>query len=307
MRYSVMSMKSRRIFCICAVWVTAIAILFPVSVEAQRLPNMHENPWRGFFSGYERKNFEFGINYEGQSEIYLLAGRSKKRVGQTRTIKIYAEVLVETAPGKFSTKRLKEEEGFATEMKAGLDHKEVKFTAESIGDAKVEITVKYDRNRIIMDGRILDRGTLKNGKLYLVYKVKVPAMYGRTYDSADGKKLKRTMRRDKVRFTRAENKKRVSLKTYEAVDLRDDDKAKGGVTDIAIDMSAQEGNVFLFTTLDGTGVIEFENKYFDKKAPLWKGYTVKWKREFTETEDAPKGDSKAKPTKGISPFVIEIK
>ena len=158
-----------------------------------------------------------------------------------------------------------------------------------------------------MDGRILDRGTLKDGKLYLVYKVKVPAMYGRTYDSADKKKLKRTMRRDKFRFTRAENKKRVSLKTYEEVDLRDDDKAKGGVTDIAIDMSAQEGNVFLFTTLDGTGVIELENKSFNKKAPLWKGYTVKWKREFTEAEVAPKGDSKAKPTKGISPFVIEIK
>lgn len=307
MRYSVPFMKSRRIFCICAVWVTATAILFPVAVDAQRLPSMSDEPWLGFLSGYSRKNFEFGVNDEGQSEIYLLGQRNEKRVGHTRTIKIYAEVLVETAAGKFSTKKLKEEEGFATEMKAGLDHKEVKFTAESSGDAKVEITVKYDRNRIIMDGRILDRGTLKDGKLYLVYKVRIPAMYGRSYESADEKKLKRVMRKDKFRFTRAENKKRVSLKTYEEVDLRDDDKAKGGVTDITVDMSAQEGNVFIFTTLAGTDVIELENKYFDKKAPLWKGYTVKWKREFTETDDVPKGNSKAKPTQGISPFVIEIK
>ncbi len=307
MRYSSLSMKSRCIFCICAVWATAIAILFPVTVNAQRLPGMSDDPWLGYFSGYTRKNFEFGINNEGQSEIYLLGQRNKKRIGLTRTIKIYAEVHVETAPGKFSVKRFKDNEGFSTEMKPGLDHKEAKFTAETSGDAKVEITVKYDRNRIIMDGRILDRGTLKDGKLYLVYKVKVPAMYGRTYESADERKLKNVMRRDKFRFIRAENEKRVSLKTYAELDLRDDDKAKGGVTEITVDMSAQEGNVFIFTTLDETGVIELENKYFDKKAPLWKGYTVMWKREFIETEDASKGDSKAKPTQGISPFVIEIK
>lgn len=220
----------------------------------------------------------------------------------TRTIKVYTEVLVEDAQGKLSSKRLKEDEGFSTELKAGFDHEEVKYQAETTGDAKVEIIIKYDRNRIILDGRILDRGTFKTEKLYLSFKVHVPAMYGATYNSADEKKIKSAMRRDRIKFTRAVDKKRVSLKSYEMVDLAADEMANGGVTEIGVSMESQEGNDFIFTTLDRTGVIDFENS----KAPLWKGYDVKWKREFIEEVEGNKNKA-AKEVKGISPFVIELK
>lgn len=300
-------MNRERVLRVCGVWAMSATIMISSLVEAQRLPTMNDGDWWGYFSGYQRRNFEFGINNVGEMQIYLMNKRHKKRVGMTRTIKIDAEVLVVSESGNSSIKGLKNEEGFSTEMKPGLDHKEVKFTAKSIGDAKVEITMQYDGDRIIMDGRILDRGTLKEGKIYFVYKVSVPAMYGRTYDDADDKKLKSVMRRDKFKFTRADDRKRVSLKTYEEVDLGDDDKAKGGVTDIAVDMSSQEGNVFTFTTLDGSGVIELENKSTAKKAPLWKGYTVKWKREFTEKETHSDTKGRTKMKRGISPFVIRIK
>ena len=65
-------MKSICIFCICGVWAAVIAIVCPVTVNAERLPGMSDEPWLGYFSGYTSKNFEFGINNEGQSEIYLL-------------------------------------------------------------------------------------------------------------------------------------------------------------------------------------------------------------------------------------------
>ena len=78
--------------------------------------------------------------------------------------------------------------------------------------------------------------------------------------------------------------------------------AKGGVTEIGVAMESQEGNDFIFTTLDAKGVIDFENS----KAPLWKGYDVTWKREFIEEVEGNK-NKVAKGVKGISPLVIELK
>jgi len=268
-------------------------------VKAQKLPGLSERGWMGVFSAYKRRGFEFVIDHEGRCALYLLTKKTKKRIGMTRTIKIYTEVLVENTQGELSVKRLKEDTGFTTDLKPGFNHEEVKYQAETTGDAKVEVIIKYDRNRIILDGRVIDRGTLKAEKIYLSFKVRVPAMYGTTYDSADKKKIKGAMRKDRIKFTRAADKKRVSLKSYDEVDLAADEMAKGGVTDIGVAMESQEGNDFIFTTLDGTGIIDFENN----KAPLWKGYDVKWKREFSEEVE---GDE-SKKTKGISPLVIELK
>ncbi len=281
---------------------TALAVastfIFQAPATAQTLPSIDADGWIGTFSGYKRRGFEFSMDNMGRCEIYLMNEKGKNRAGHTKTIKIYTEILMENEQGKISAKRLKEE-GFTTEQKAGFDHKEVKYQAETTGDAKVEVIIKYDRDRIILDGRILDCGTLKTGKIYFSFKVHVPAMYSKTYDSADEKKIKSAMRRDRIKFTRKADKKRVSLKSYEEVELADDEMAKGGVTEIVAALGGQEGNDFIFTTVDGTGVLDFENK----KAPLWKGYYVKWKRKFAEEAEGDKNKAK----KGNSPLVIEFK
>lgn len=252
---------------------------------------MSDAPWGGFFSGYERRGFHFGVNDEAQCEIYLI-GKDRKRIGAARKIRIYPEVLVELPDGKRITKALKNDEGYDSKQKAGLDHEQIKLTAITVGQAKVEMVIKYSGNRVILDGKILERGTLEKGKLYFSYRVMVPAMYGKTY-SKDAKKEKARMRRDKVRFTRAKDKKGVSLKSYEMVNLQDEKMAKGGVLDLEVSMEAQEGRDFLFTTEGGKGALGFKNKSPKKEGKLWEGYQVSWEREL----DDPKA----------APFVIEIK
>lgn len=263
--------------------------------NAQLLPSMQDQPWLGYFSGYERRDFHFGVNNEGQCALYLMKTR-RDRASHTKTIKIYTELMVENAQGKRFYKRLKEDEGFATKQKAGLDHKEVTFTAESSGDAKVQINVKYEGNRIIMDGKILDRGKLKDGKLFLGFKVMMPSFYHSATYGKDKDKAKAKMRRDKFRLTRADNGKRESLKVYEDYDFTSPDLGEGKITALEVDMDAQEGKTFLFTTLDRKGVFQLDNRYKGKKAPPWKGYYVKWYRPMTEEKG-----------KEIKPFIIEVK
>ncbi|WP_435894500.1 hypothetical protein [Oceaniferula spumae] len=268
---------------------TAGTILFPHQLHAQ-LPSMSEPPWTGFFSGYQQRDYEFGINNEGVMELYLMT-KKKERVGHTRTIKIYPQVLIENDQGKRFYRSLNEDEGFATEIKPSLEHKEVKFTGETKGGVKLEINVKYDRSEIILDGKVLDKGDIKDPKVYFSYKVKVPAMYTSTYKDED--KAKSRMRKDKVRFIRAKDGKRVTLKSYEEVDVLAEENAKDGVRELEVDMDGQEGKKLIFGSLDEKSTLIFTNRPADKKGKLWEGYEVLWLREM--------GDASAKP------FVIEVK
>jgi len=267
------------------------ACFSPHSAQAQRLPAMAEAPWGGVFSGYTRRGFHFVINDEAQCEIFLI-DKKRNRVGQNRKVRIYPEVVVELADGKRISKRLKNDTGYESDQKPSLKHEKVKLTALTVGEAKVEMMISYSGNKITMDGRVLERGTLKEGSIYFSYKVLMPAMYTGTY-AKDKKKEKARMRRDKIKFYRAKDREKVLLKSYVPVNLNDEDHALGGVTEINVSMDGQEGRDFIFTTADGKGVLQFENKVKDKEGKLWKGYQVKWFRAM--------GDDKA------SPFVIEVK
>gem|GEM_PF-6884231 len=252
---------------------------------------MAEAPWGGVFSGYARRGFHFIINDEAQCELFLI-DKKRKRVGQSRKVRIYPEVVVELPDGTRISKRLKNDTGYESDQKPSLKHEKVKLTALTVGEAKVEMTISYSGNKITMDGRVLERGTLKEGELYFSYKVMVPAMYTDTYAS-NKKKEKARMRRDKIKFYRAKDRKKVSLLSYVPVNLNDEDQALGGVTEIDVSMDGQEGRDFIFATADGKGVLHFENKVKDKEGRLWEGYQVKWFRAM--------GDEKA------SAFVIEVK
>lgn len=260
---------------------------------SQRLPGMNDSPWLGFFSGHQQRDFEFGVDDEGRMWLYLM-GNDKERIGSSRAIKIYTEIIVEDPSGKRRSKWLKDDEGFATQQKAGLDHKEVTYTAHTTDDAKIEVTVKYTRKGAILNGRILDKGKLDDsGKIYLSFKVSVPAMYSPSSYSGEDEKSKLRMKKDQVRFVRASDKKRVSLKTYEEVDLATDEHAKEGVLELSVEMDAMEGKKLLFSTEDRKGKLEFQNSKHGTKNMLWRGFKVIWEKEMGDTS--------------LKPFVIEVK
>ena len=271
---------------------TFFFVCFPLpSAHAQRLPAMAEAPWGGVFSGYARRGFHFIINDEAQCELFLI-DKKRNRVGQSRKVRIHPEVVIEFPDGKRITKSLKNDTGYDTQQEPSLTHEKVTLTSLTVGEAKVEMTVSYSGNEITMNGRILDRGKLKEGKLYFSYRVAVPAMYTDTYAS-DKKKEKSRMRRDRIKFQRSKDRKKVSLSSYKTVNLEDEGMADGGVTELSVSMDGQEGRKFIFTTAGGEGVLTFGNKVEGHDGRLWQGYRVIWIKAM--------GDDKA------APLVIEVK
>lgn len=252
---------------------------------AQELPSMDKMPWVGYFSGHVRRGFEFAVNNEGVCDIYLI-GKDRKRVGATRTIKIYPQIIMTMPNGRTQVKSLKQSGSLETSQKPGLKHEKLSYTAQISGNATVEIDLEYDGNSILMGGTILDRGDLKEGDLSFAWRVKVPAMYTDTYDG-DAKKTKERMRSDRIRFVRAKDRKKVSLKSYEDVDLSSAKMAQGGVTELSVSMDGQERRTFHFCTQGGKGVLLFQNKAEKTKGKLWKGYQVVWIRPLDGQKSPP--------------------
>ena len=264
--------------------------------HAQRLPSMlDQREWLGIFSAHQRRDFQFTVDSGALCTIYLMKSR-KERASHSKMVKIYTEIVVENNQGKQYSKRLKDDEVLTTTMKPGLDHEEVVYTAETTGDAKVQVMIKYDGDRIIMDGKILDRGTLKDDKIYFCFKVMMPEFY-RTQTYGDDKdKAKAKMKRDHFRITRPKDRKPIKLKVYEEYDFSSKELAADGISKLEVEMTAQEDKEFIFSTLDGKGVLQLENRKKGVKAQPWKGYYVKWYRPLKEEKG-----------KEIKPLVIEIK
>ncbi|MFK7910455.1 MAG: hypothetical protein AB8F34_07605 [Akkermansiaceae bacterium] len=264
-------------------------------LSAQRMPGMQQQRWLGYLSGYERRDFHFGVATDGQCLLYLMKNR-KERASHSKMLKIYPELIVESADGKRSSKRLKEEAGFSTKVKPGLDHEEVSFTAHTTGDAKVQITIKYDDDKVILDGKVLEPGEYKDEKLYFGFKILMPAFYHSATYGNDKKKAEGKMKRDKLRIVRADNGKAEKLKIYEEYDFSSAELGKGVVTEIESDQDAQEGRKIIFTTVDGKSKFKIENKTRGRNAEPWRGFYVKWHRPFEEVKG-----------KEIKPLVIEVK
>ena len=258
---------------------------------AQRLPGMNESPWFGFFSGYIKRDFDMGIDDTGKLWIYLKTNQ-KERVGRSRWIKSSFAIRAEDEGGKRIVRNFKQGDVFESSQKAGLDHEEVKYTAETAGGAKVEMSVKYTRKGVILDGKILDGGELSNkGKLTLVISVVVPAMYGPVYNDDDDK-AKERMSDDELVFKRASDNKRVKLKTYIDVDLASEKNAKDGITELKVEMVSMEEKTLEFSSEGDGGIIYLENPKAGVKSKLWKGYNVIWEKEMSADKE--------------NPFVIEV-
>lgn len=305
-----MLMVTPKIPCVLLAFCLIVLLSAPTKLLAE-LPGFSEVPWLGCFSGYEHRNFHFGVKVDGQCTLYLLQ-KNKEERAHNKQFNIAAHILHVSGDGTAKVLPFKKESGFNTELEAGLDHKEVKFSAETAGDARAEVTIEYNRDKILLDGRVLDPGKLQGGDIYFEFKVSIPDLYARQLSDLDEREIGKMLRRDKIKFVRAEDKKRVNLKSYKDVNLADEDMASGGVTEIELRLACLEGMDVTFTTDDKRGPLQFENASAAKAAPLYKGCVVRWQRLYREqeSEEAGKrisGRNGTSSGKGISPLVIQVK
>lgn len=84
------------------------------------------------------------------------------------------------------------------------------------------------------------------------------------------------MRRDYMHFVRADNQKKVRVKTYKKIDLRDEKYAPKGVLALEVRMDGLEKNTLKIDTQSAQGVLLLSQPQ-GGEMPIWEGFTVDWR------------------------------
>lgn len=243
----------------------AILLLTSASVFAGELPELFEKPWTAWYSGYEGKKFEFGVNPDGEASLIPIDNKSKERVSQHSWISIKPVILETVSSGKDVVKKPLED-GWEAITPESNEAEKVTFRGTVTGGAKYEASFEIDGAEVYCSGHILDKGELTKNPIRFAIRVTVANSYRHTDDEDD---LEEKIKDDRFSFVMA-NKKKAKFKGKDLEDaVAEECKA---IRSVRADISYYKGDKMDFDAGD-IGVFEIESP---KSNPIAQGFTLVW-------------------------------
>ncbi|MGJ8726671.1 MAG: hypothetical protein ACSHYB_19150 [Roseibacillus sp.] len=254
---------------------------------ADRLPVLSEEPWLGFWVGYEEREFDFGISGRAEGEL-MLKDRSQgemKRISDTRSLAI--NYLVEEKKGESWQKRTLEVGQIESELAASNELEECSFVATYKGGTKAKISHRFDGDEVFITIEMLE--TESENPIRLGVEVKVPDLY-RLETDIDERELKKKLKGDEVALKTLTGKK-VKFDLSDKVNLETEKGLEGGVSEFSIECkNLAERTIVMSSVTDKTGKI-----IFGQKGAMNEGFSATW-------YPAPTEEGKPEPE-----LVIEVK
>lgn len=245
----------------------ALAALISGPVLGGSLPQLDDKPWIGWFAGYERRDFRFGILSGGTAMLIPLQKRKDDPVSEKHWIEIEPVIEEVVGNGKVVTKRALVD-GWTAITEPTEEGGVMSYRGTVTGGATFEVHFETDRDTIRGGGRLLGKGELTEHPIRFAIRVKVPNVYQfiedeeKVEDLADG---------DRIRLERSDREK-LTLNAWDPV-WADKDVSGPGIRIARVDLDGYDGRKIELESGDG-GLFEFWN---GEKRPLYKGFTFGWK------------------------------
>lgn len=253
---------------VAAAWVPAMAAL----------PTLQERPWLGHFFGIESRDFIFKVDQEGAGRLTLIDDK-KKEFGHAMDIQVNI-VMEEVQPGGKVTARKVRVDSLATDDEPGSEGAAVKFTGQTTGEAKFEVTMSATKNEIALGIRLLEPGTLKNPQP--VIRVNLPNVYQSVSAAKkDERTFERRIKGDRLQVVALDGEK-SKIPTGEPLDASKLETSKGGLKEVDVELDGFRGRELRFSG-EGKGKIMLWNS---STQPLNKGFGVNWLPDSDAAEDA---------------------
>ncbi len=256
-----------------------LALLLGTNAFAGRLPQLDDNPWTGWFAGYERREFRFGVKGDGTAVLIPINERNDDPISPRYWIDIEPVIEEVLDDGSVVTKQTLDT-GWTAITEPTDEGGKISYRGTVTGGATFEVHFETDRDTILGGGRVVEKGELTEHPIRFAIRIKIPNVYhyvdneDKVEDSADG---------DRIRIERADGKK-MTLDGWEPV-WADKDVSGPGVRTASIDLEGYDGREIELESGDG-GLFEFWN---GEKRPLYKGFTFGWK---PDPEKDPEGKAR---------------
>lgn len=203
----------------------------------------------------------------------------KKEFGHAMDIQVNI-VMEEVQPGGKVTARKVRVDSLATDDEPGSEGAAVKFTGQTTGEAKFEVTMSATKNEIALGIRLLEPGTLKNPQP--VIRVNLPNVYQSVSAAKkDERTFERRIKGDRLQVVALDGEK-SKIPTGEPLDASKLETSKGGLKEVDVELDGFRGRELRFSG-EGKGKIMLWNS---STQPLNKGFGVNWLPDSDAAEDA---------------------
>ena len=267
------------------IFATALAATGSQTLPAQ-LPSIDKQPWIGYFAAHTSNRYQIGISSMG--ELHLKPVVSGAAIANSYLIEIVPTVLETQSSGKIVAKRIIADSLETTDTATDKLEKAT-YRGRFTGDAAFEITVEQNRGIILVGGRLLDPGKLKN-PLKFALSLEIPNLY--PSERKPGADLnEREKRREEKALADKLRGDRLSLKRSDGSSLRQPlsesvDAASGeingpGISELELQTETFRGRRLMLNASPGTAMTLSNSK----SAPLYQGFDVAWTPDPTKDPD----------------------
>lgn len=235
-------------------------------VAAEDLPQLNEDPWTGWFAGYERRAFRFGVNREGVASVMAFKEEDEP---MHRRFWIEIEPLIEELKpdGKVSTRKAKPGGWQALTERTAVGGA-IGYRGTVAGGAVFEVRFETDGDEIRGGGRIVERGKLTRNPVRFVIRIKVPNMY---HYQKDEEKLEKIAKRDRISMV-GEDGGKLRYDAWDVVDPGSVGIDGRGIRKARVDLAGFKGPRMDLDS-GAEGLFEFRNS---GERELYRGFAFAW-------------------------------
>lgn len=246
-----------------------VAGFIPASAD---LPSLNKQPWLGYFVIVNNNRLQFGIPSHGKATLKVI-GKKGEPLSQKLAVTVDF-VVEETLPdGKISVKTLIPE-SLESSQPATDKPKKITCRGKVKGDATFEVSMDEDRGKILLGGRLIDRGTLTANPTRFSIQLKFPDAYPNDKQALDKKEVKEfeeKISKDRVQLTWVGGK-RIKLPNDKPVDTGSKEINGSGIDSAEIEFSSYQGKKIELDASENS-MMTLSNS---KIEPLHAGFTVTW-------------------------------
>ncbi len=268
-----MIVKKTRVGALTAVWV-GLAGVVPISAQ---LPTLNDKENLGYFVVARSKSSQFGLASDGKTTIRVLDNK-----GETMSSKLTIDVdfnVTETMPdGKKIVRKIKAE-SLESAQEPTSKPKNVVIKGKVTGEVEFEVMVSEERGAILLGGRLLNPGALKNPTQFSV-EVEVPNSLPEAKkdgDKRDAKELEDKIRGDKVQLMWTDGK-RVRIPGSKAVEGGSKEVTGPGISAATIEFSAFKDQRIQLTASPNSSMTVSN----PATRPLSEGFSLHWTADLAK-------------------------
>lgn len=261
----------------------AVSLVFSAFVSPSRaqLPGLNEQPWIGYFAGYENARYRFGLSSVGRMTITPMAGRDQA-VSPFLAVDVHVGILETLPDGKTVMKELKVETLECADPATDELEKTV-VRGKVTGDAAFEVTIEQARGVMSMSGKLLEPGTLKN-PLKFVIRAVFPSVYRHANADLKDKKAEKAFEKkiedDEVNLKWTDGTRKKITNEKEVL-VGTPDFNGPGIAEIEVEMASYKGRTFQFSASEGSSMTVWNAK----SALIHEGFRIEWSADPAKDKD----------------------